>query len=64
MLVHLEMPVVLARQAVEGRRLADVLLDPVGEAPTAAFPALEPGRQGLAAGLGEVASIIEPAQLL
>jgi len=45
--------VMLARQAIEGQCLADVLLDPVGQARIAPLPALEPGGEVLL-GLGEV----------
>ena len=52
----------LARQPVEAQRLAAVLLDPVGQLGMLLRPALEPGRE-VALGLGQVAPIIEPAQL-
>ena len=53
----------LARQAVEVQRLADVRLDPVGELGIARRPAREP-RLEILLGFLEIAPVIEPAQLL
>jgi hypothetical protein len=66
-LVHLirrfEVLMVLARQAIEDQRLVDVLFDPAGELWIFARPFGEPGGE-IAARLGEIASIVEPAQFL
>ena len=58
---RLQMLVVLARQAVEAQRLADVRFDPSGELRIAGSPAREPRLQILL-GLLEVAAVVEPAQ--
>ena len=53
---------VLAGQPVEGQRLLDVLLDPAAELGVGRLPLGEPGRQ-IPPGLGEVAPVVEPAEL-
>ena len=58
---RLQMLVVLARQAVEVQRLADVRFDPIGELRIAGGPAREPRLQILL-GLLEGAAVVEPAQ--
>ncbi len=60
---RLEMLVVLARQAVEGQRFADVGFDPVGELGVARRPAREPRLEVLLR-FFEIAPVVEPAQLL
>ena len=57
------MLMVLARQPVEGQRLVDILFDPAGELGIFARPLGKPGRQ-IAARLGKIAAVIQPAQLL
>ena len=57
------MLMVLERQAIEGERLVDGLLDPGDEFWVAGAPFGDPGRQ-IAAGLVDRASVVEPAQLL
>jgi hypothetical protein len=55
--------VVLARQHVEGQRLADGVLGPIGQLRIAGLPALQPGGQ---VGLGflQVAPVVQPTQFL
>ena len=55
--------VMLAWQAVEGLRAADVLFHPVGELRILALPTREPSGE-IVLRLGQVAPRIEPAQLL
>src|SRR4029453_11452470 len=57
------MLVMLGRQAIEGQRAADVLLDPIGELRILALPAGEPRRE-IMLSLRQVATCVEPAQLL
>ena len=54
---------VLARQAVEGERLLDGLLDPGDELRITRAPFGDPGGK-VAAGLLDRAAVVEPAQLL
>ena len=63
MLVDFQMFVVLARQTVEVQGLADVGFDPIRELGIAGRPAREP-RLEVLLGFFEIASVIEPAQLL
>ena len=59
----LEMLMVLERQAIEGERLLDGLLDPGDELWGAGAPFGDPGRQ-ISAGLLDRAPVVEPAQFL
>ena len=59
----LEMLMVLAGQPVEGERLLDGLFDPSDELRVAGRPFGDPGGK-IAAGLLDVAPVVEPAQLL
>ena len=59
---RLQVLVVLARQPVKAQRLRDVLLDPAAELGIGRLPFGEPRRE-VAPGLGEIAPIVEPAQL-
>ena len=58
-----EMLMVLERQAIEGQRLFDILLDPGDELWVAGAPFGDPGGE-VAAGLVDRAPVVEPAQLL
>jgi len=57
------MLMVLARQPVKGQRLVDVLFDPAGELGVLGSAFGEPGGQ-IAARLGKVPPIVQPAQFL
>ena len=60
---RLQMLVVLAWQAVEVQRLADVRFDPVGELGVPLLPTREP-RLEVLLGFFEIAPVIEPPELL
>lgn len=57
-----EVVVVCPRLAVEGPRLLDAFLDPGAELGIPGLPAAEPDVE-VPAGLGQVAAVVEPAQL-
>src|SRR5271166_3786691 len=57
------MLMVLERQAIEGERLLDILLDPGDELWVAGAPFGDPDRQ-ISAGLLDRTPVVEPAQLL
>ena len=60
----LQVLMVLARQAVEGEGLLDVLLDPGDEAGVARAPFGEPGGEIARGPPRPIAAVVEPAQLL
>jgi hypothetical protein len=59
---RLQMFVMLRRQPVEGHRVFDMLLDPAAQLRVGGLPLGEPSRE-VPPGLGEVAPVVQPAQL-
>ena len=57
------MLMMLARQPVEGQGLFNVLLDPAGQLRVLALPLDQPGGE-IPPCLAEIASVVQPAQLL